>query len=269
MWDLWWIKWHWGRFSPSTATYSIPATAPHYHQSSPGARSVDVPSGLTFTAPYEIRRGKDVMMLTTHKVAKESIPLGLMTSANMHRPLRTERVSHSANVSATGVCTLQRGSRQFGETPKVTVTCGCSRHEPTETCGSSRHEATETCGYSPHVATETCGSSDMRRRRHAVAPHTRRRRHAAAPHTWRWRHAASPDTSRQRHAAPPHTRLRRHAAPPIRGDGDMRPPDMRRRRHAAAPDTRRRRHAAHPDTRRRRSVQVNMQAGRLSQRLLR
>jgi hypothetical protein len=32
MWDLWWTKWHWSRFSPSTSVFLpilIPPTAPH------------------------------------------------------------------------------------------------------------------------------------------------------------------------------------------------------------------------------------------------
>jgi hypothetical protein len=32
MWDLWWTKWHWGRFSPST---SVSPANSHYTDCSP------------------------------------------------------------------------------------------------------------------------------------------------------------------------------------------------------------------------------------------
>jgi hypothetical protein len=61
MWDLWWTKWYWGRFSPSTSfplPIFIPPTAPQslwsiirgwYNRPVVAA----VPSGLSLTPPQE------------------------------------------------------------------------------------------------------------------------------------------------------------------------------------------------------------------------
>jgi hypothetical protein len=55
MWDLWWTKWHWGRFAPST---SVSPANPHCTVCSiiiidhPGlVQLADVPSGLSLTPP--------------------------------------------------------------------------------------------------------------------------------------------------------------------------------------------------------------------------
>jgi hypothetical protein len=66
MWDLWWEKWRWGRFSPST---SVSPANSHYtncsihHHTSTGAGAIgqlvaDVPSGLSLTPPQETKKIK-------------------------------------------------------------------------------------------------------------------------------------------------------------------------------------------------------------------
>jgi hypothetical protein len=44
VWDLWWIKWHWGRFSPTTSV--SPA---NHHSTNCSTILADVPSGLSLT----------------------------------------------------------------------------------------------------------------------------------------------------------------------------------------------------------------------------
>jgi hypothetical protein len=66
VWDLWWTKWHWGRFYPSTSV--SPASSSfyqqlHIHHLSFGAGTIgqilaDVPSGLSFTPPQETKKKK-------------------------------------------------------------------------------------------------------------------------------------------------------------------------------------------------------------------
>jgi hypothetical protein len=65
MWDLWWTKWHWGRFSPSTSV--SPANS---HSSDCSTLTIiyhlglvqqaklvaDVPSGHSLTPPQEIKK---------------------------------------------------------------------------------------------------------------------------------------------------------------------------------------------------------------------
>jgi hypothetical protein len=66
MWDLWWTKWHWGRFSLSTwvpLPILIPPTAPHSSSVSSGAGTVgqigaQVPSGLSLTPSQETKKKK-------------------------------------------------------------------------------------------------------------------------------------------------------------------------------------------------------------------
>jgi hypothetical protein len=62
MWDLWWTKWHWGRFSRSTsvssATHSTDCT--HHHPSSSGAGTrgqtvAEAPSCLGLTTHQETK----------------------------------------------------------------------------------------------------------------------------------------------------------------------------------------------------------------------
>jgi hypothetical protein len=63
--DLWWTKWHWGRFSPSTSfllPIFIPLTAPtvHHHLSS-GAGTIGQtvaagPTGLSLAPPQETKK---------------------------------------------------------------------------------------------------------------------------------------------------------------------------------------------------------------------
>jgi hypothetical protein len=62
MWDLWWTKWRWGRFSPSTsvspAQFSFHKLLhTHYHlPSGAGTKSqivADVSTGLSLTPPQE------------------------------------------------------------------------------------------------------------------------------------------------------------------------------------------------------------------------
>jgi hypothetical protein len=63
MWDWWWTKWHWGRFSPSTSVSlanSFSAVFHTHHHLSSGAGTIgqivaDVPSGLSFAPPQETR----------------------------------------------------------------------------------------------------------------------------------------------------------------------------------------------------------------------
>jgi hypothetical protein len=61
VWDLWWTKWHWGRFPPSTSVpffqFSFHRLL-HIHRLSSGAGTIgqivaDVPSGLSLTSPQE------------------------------------------------------------------------------------------------------------------------------------------------------------------------------------------------------------------------
>jgi hypothetical protein len=66
MWNLWWTKWHWDRFSPSTSvslanSHSIVcSTLIIYRPEWSGVRSlvVDVPSGLSHTPPPEEKNKK-------------------------------------------------------------------------------------------------------------------------------------------------------------------------------------------------------------------
>jgi hypothetical protein len=61
MWDLWWKKWHWGRFFPNISfsranSHSTKRPMPFY----PGAGAIgqllaDLPSGLNVTPPIEIK----------------------------------------------------------------------------------------------------------------------------------------------------------------------------------------------------------------------
>jgi hypothetical protein len=62
MWDLWWTKWHWGRFSPSTSV--SPA---NFHSTNDYTRIIlgwynrekilaDVPSGLSLAPPQETKK---------------------------------------------------------------------------------------------------------------------------------------------------------------------------------------------------------------------
>jgi hypothetical protein len=65
MWDLWWTKWHWGRFSPST---SVSPANPHSTDCSTVIIIIiirgwynrptvaDVPSGLSLTPPRETKK---------------------------------------------------------------------------------------------------------------------------------------------------------------------------------------------------------------------
>jgi hypothetical protein len=64
MWDLWWTKWHWGRFSLSTLVslpIFIPTTAPHIHHhlssraGTIGQLVANVSSGLSLTPPHETK----------------------------------------------------------------------------------------------------------------------------------------------------------------------------------------------------------------------
>jgi hypothetical protein len=66
MWDLWWAKWHWGRFSLCTSaspTHSHStdcSTLNIQHHPSPGAgtigqRVATIPSALSLTPPYETK----------------------------------------------------------------------------------------------------------------------------------------------------------------------------------------------------------------------
>jgi hypothetical protein len=66
MWDLWWTKWHWGRFSPST---SVSPANPHstdcsiiiiiYH---PGPVA-DLPSELTVSPhPEKLKKKKSTTL---------------------------------------------------------------------------------------------------------------------------------------------------------------------------------------------------------------
>jgi hypothetical protein len=65
MWDLWWTKWHWGRFSPSTSVSPANSHSTGYstcmgHLSSEvgtiGHLVVDVQSRLNLTPPQEINK---------------------------------------------------------------------------------------------------------------------------------------------------------------------------------------------------------------------
>jgi hypothetical protein len=65
MWDLWWTKWYWGRFSPST---KVSPANPHStncsiliidHRGGYNRTTVaDVPSGLSLTPPRETKKIK-------------------------------------------------------------------------------------------------------------------------------------------------------------------------------------------------------------------
>jgi hypothetical protein len=68
MWDLWWTKWHWGRFSPSTSVSpanSHSPNAPQHHHISSGAGTVGqtvaaVPTKWTQSHPMrKINNGDD------------------------------------------------------------------------------------------------------------------------------------------------------------------------------------------------------------------
>jgi hypothetical protein len=50
MWDLWWTKVHWWRFSPTTSAILIPPTDPHSasRDGTIGQIVADVPSGFSF-----------------------------------------------------------------------------------------------------------------------------------------------------------------------------------------------------------------------------
>jgi hypothetical protein len=59
MWDLWWKKWHWGRFSPSTSVFPANSHSTDYPSSGAGTIGqilADVPSGLSLTPPQEIKK---------------------------------------------------------------------------------------------------------------------------------------------------------------------------------------------------------------------
>jgi hypothetical protein len=62
MWDLWWTKWYWGRFSPST---SVSPANPYSTNCSiiiiirgwyNRPTVADVPSGLSLTPPREMKK---------------------------------------------------------------------------------------------------------------------------------------------------------------------------------------------------------------------
>jgi hypothetical protein len=61
MWDLWWTKQHWGRFSPGTAVSLVTHSTDCYGLLSPGAGTIgqivtDVPSGLSLNPPQKIEK---------------------------------------------------------------------------------------------------------------------------------------------------------------------------------------------------------------------
>jgi hypothetical protein len=61
MWDFWWTKWHWGRFSPSTSVSPANSHSTDcptlIYRPGPDNRpvSADVPSGLSRTPPQETK----------------------------------------------------------------------------------------------------------------------------------------------------------------------------------------------------------------------
>jgi uncharacterized integral membrane protein len=62
MWDLWWTKWRWGRFSPSTLVSSVNSHFNDYFTIIiyrpglvVGQIVADVPSGLSLTPPQEMK----------------------------------------------------------------------------------------------------------------------------------------------------------------------------------------------------------------------
>jgi hypothetical protein len=73
MWDLWWKKWHWGRFSRSTSV-PLPILIHrllniHHHLSSKagikGLLVADVLSGLSLTPPQETKKSNDASSVWT------------------------------------------------------------------------------------------------------------------------------------------------------------------------------------------------------------
>jgi hypothetical protein len=54
MWDLWWTKWHSGRFSPSTSV--SPANSHSTGVGTIGQLMADVPSGLSLTQTQETKK---------------------------------------------------------------------------------------------------------------------------------------------------------------------------------------------------------------------
>jgi hypothetical protein len=78
MWDLWWTKWHWSRFSPSTLVplpVLIPSLHTHHHLSS-GAGTIgkilaDIPSGLSLTPPQETKKKRSVYIKYDVKTLQE------------------------------------------------------------------------------------------------------------------------------------------------------------------------------------------------------
>jgi hypothetical protein len=65
MWDLWWTKWHWGRFFSKyfgfPCQFSFHRLLHHHHHLSSGAGTIgelvaDVPSGLGLIPVQEIKK---------------------------------------------------------------------------------------------------------------------------------------------------------------------------------------------------------------------
>jgi hypothetical protein len=80
MWNLWWTKWCWGRFSPSTSVSPV-----NFHSTdcftlivlSSGAGTIgqsvaDLPSGLSLTPPQETKKKKR----TQQRPLLTSLPAG-------------------------------------------------------------------------------------------------------------------------------------------------------------------------------------------------
>jgi hypothetical protein len=117
MWGLWWTKWHWGRFSPSTSvslanSHSINCSTFHHHLSS-GVGIIrqlvaDVPIGVSLTPPQETKKKKKLNCLE-----------------NVHRRhVRQTTLFKSCKMKRFIICTIQRiiriiSSRRFRSTQNV------------------------------------------------------------------------------------------------------------------------------------------------------
>jgi hypothetical protein len=123
MWDLWWTKWHWRRFPPSTSV--SPATS--FHRLShtdhllSGAGTIsqlvtDVPSGLSFIPPQETKKKS---FLLTRQVKEPSPHTHAGTQAlqpHRRKPAAISGISDRKSGSSAAHSTVQWTSESLRRT---------------------------------------------------------------------------------------------------------------------------------------------------------